>query len=401
MVLFGEDSMDEGSEIKLKIAIDKKKHTAVFDFSDSSSFTTEVNINTPSSVVISAILYSLRSLLSLFAHPTSSKDEKEEGKEEEEEKEEAVSNLHSDIPLNQGCLFPIIVLLTKSQKDEYENNVREGKDPLLSYDLDSLIPSLTPKEASLASQKEEEEEEEEMRRNFNLLSPPPHCPIVGGNVLTSQRLCDIILHTFGVCANSQGCMNNLTFGINKSTKADGTKSFSYYETICGGAGALNGYVGQSAVHTHMTNTRITDVEILEKNYPLVLRQFHIRRDSGGEGRFRGGDGVVRQMQFLSHYNLEEEEAKGTIVSILSERRALAPQGLKGGENGKKGKNVWLRYNSAFQPPSSPPYAYVFEEEEDESGWYDVYEMKGKESVLMRPGDSIVIFTPGGGGYGEK
>ena len=112
--------------------------------------------------------------------------------------------------------------------------------------------------------------------------------MVGGNVLTSQRVTDVVLKAFKACAASQGCMNNLTFG---------DTTMGYYETIAGGAGAGPYWHGCSAVHTHMTNTRITDPEILEKRYPIILRQFSLRSGSGGKGLFSGGEGVIRELQF--------------------------------------------------------------------------------------------------------
>lgn len=121
-----------------------------------------------------------------------------------------------------------------------------------------------------------------------MLKPSATAAVVGGNVLTSQRVTDVVLRAFRACAASQGCMNNLTFG-------DAT--MGYYETIAGGAGAGPTWTGCSAVHTHMTNTRITDPEILERRYPVVLRQFSIRKGSGGKGSFNGGDGVVRELEF--------------------------------------------------------------------------------------------------------
>ena len=121
-----------------------------------------------------------------------------------------------------------------------------------------------------------------------LLNPSPTAAVVGGNVLTSQRVTDVVLKAFSACAASQGCMNNLTFG---------DSSFGYYETIAGGAGSGPSWHGASGVHTHMTNTRITDPEILEKRYPAILRRFSLRSGSGGRGRFRGGEGVIREIQF--------------------------------------------------------------------------------------------------------
>lgn len=112
---------------------------------------------------------------------------------------------------------------------------------------------------------------------------------MGGNVLTSQRVTDVVLCAFAACACSQGCMNNFTFGDN---------TLGYYETIAGGAGAGPTWPGQHGIHTHMTNTRITDAEILELRYPVILREFSLRRGSGGRGHFPGGDGVVREVEFL-------------------------------------------------------------------------------------------------------
>jgi 5-oxoprolinase (ATP-hydrolysing) len=142
----------------------------------------------------------------------------------------------TDIPLNQGCLAPIEIRIPKN----------------------------------------------------TILNPSSEAAVVGGNVTTSQRVTDVVLKAFKACAASQGCMNNLTFG-------DAT--MGYYETIAGGAGAGPTWHGCSAVHTHMTNTRITDPEILERRYPVILREFAVRKDSGGQGCFRGGDGAVRQMEF--------------------------------------------------------------------------------------------------------
>jgi 5-oxoprolinase (ATP-hydrolysing) len=122
----------------------------------------------------------------------------------------------------------------------------------------------------------------------SILNPSPEAAVVGGNVLTSQRVTDVVLLAFKACAASQGCMNNLTFG-------DAT--MGYYETIAGGAGAGPHWHGCSAVHTHMTNTRITDPEIFEKRYPVILRQFSIRQNSGGSGEYHGGDGAVREIEF--------------------------------------------------------------------------------------------------------
>jgi 5-oxoprolinase (ATP-hydrolysing) len=210
-----------------------------------------------------------------------------------------------DIPLNQGCLNPITLIT----------------------DQDSL------------------------------LSPNDEAAVVGGNVLTSQRITDVIFKAFGAAADSQGCTNNLTFGNNR---------FGYYETIGGGAGAGPGWHGQSGVHTHMTNTRITDPEILERRYPVLLKEFSLRVHSGGKGRYHGGDGLVRHIEALAPLQ----------VSILSERRILAPNGILGGGDGKRGNNTIIRGGRKT-------------------------DIGGKASISIQAGDSIRIETPGGGGYGSS
>ena len=190
----------------------------------------------------------------------------------------------------------------------------------------------------------------------SLLSPSEEAAVVGGNVLTSQRITDVIFKAFSAVAGSQGCMNNLTFG---------NEQLAYYETIGGGAGAGNGWDGQSGVHTHMTNTRITDPEILEKRYPVLLRSFSLRPGSGGIGRFKGGDGIVREIEFLAQMN----------VAILSERRVYKPYGLKGGQPGQIGRNLFITKAGKE------------------------LDLGGKYETTAHPGDRIRILTPGGGGYG--
>jgi hypothetical protein len=151
-----------------------------------------------------------------------------------------------------------------------------------------------------------------------LLDPRAPAAVCGGNVETSQRIVDVLYGALDTLAASQGTMNNVTFG-------DG--GFGYYETICGGAGAGLGFDGASAVHTHMTNTRITDPEILEQRYPVVLNEFSVRRGSGGRGVWRGGDGVVRDIGFLRPLD----------VTVLAERRVNAPFGLRA-EDGARGEH---------------------------------------------------------------
>ncbi|KAL3431036.1 Hydantoinase B/oxoprolinase-domain-containing protein [Aspergillus tetrazonus] len=216
----------------------------------------------------------------------------------------------SDIPLNHGCMKPITL----------------------------LIP------------------------DKSLLNPTATAAVCAGNVLTSQRIVDVIFKAFRVCAASQGCMNNFTFGIN------GANGFGYYETIAGGSGAGPSWNGTSGVHTNMTNTRITDPESLERRYPVILRQFSFREGSGGHGAFRGGEGVVRDVEFRVPMT----------ASILSERRSFAPYGMSGGGDGGRGRNSWISGKDGR-----------------------IVSVGGKGSVPVEPGDRFVIETPGGGGYGVE
>jgi 5-oxoprolinase (ATP-hydrolysing) len=197
-----------------------------------------------------------------------------------------------------------------------------------------------------------------------LLNPPPHgspercAAVVGGNVETSQRVVDVLLGALGLAAASQGTMNNLLFG-------DGR--FGYYETICGGAGATAGSDGADAVHTHMTNTRLTDPEVLERRYPVQLHEFSIRRDSCGVGRHRGGNGVIRRLEFL----------RALEVSILSQRRGpYPPYGLAGGAPGALGRNTLHRASGQSEF------------------------LAGLAHIRVAAGDILTIETPGGGGWGK-
>ncbi|XP_076333273.1 5-oxoprolinase [Tachypleus tridentatus] len=209
-----------------------------------------------------------------------------------------------DVPLNQGCLAPVKVVIP------------EG----------------------------------------SILGPCKDAAVVGGNVLTSQRIVDVVLKAFGVCAASQGCMNNITFGDNE---------VGYYETVAGGAGAGPSWHGHSGVHSHMTNTRITDPEILEKRYPVIVQKFQLNPGSGGAGQYHGGDGVVRELLFRKHLTL----------SVLTERRVFSPYGLFGGKNGKRGLNLLIYSNGR------------------------IVNLGGKTSVEVSAGDIFHLETPGGGGYG--
>ena len=191
-----------------------------------------------------------------------------------------------------------------------------------------------------------------------MLNPRHPAAVVGGNVETSQCVVDALFGALGVMAASQGTMNNLTWG---------NERHQYYETLCGGAGATPRRDGASAVHTHMTNSRLTDPEVLELRYPVLLERFAIRRGSGGDGARRGGDGVVRRIRFLAPMR----------VSILSNRRKVPPYGMAGGEPGRCGENLLLRRNGE-------------ERRLDAQTEFDV-----------EAGDRLEIRTPGGGGYGRK
>lgn len=211
----------------------------------------------------------------------------------------------ADIPLNQGCLKPLDI------------RVPEG----------------------------------------SLLNPVYPAAVVAGNVETSQAITDALFGAFGAMAAAQGTMNNLTFGDAR---------YQYYETIAGGAGAGPGFDGASAVQTHMTNSRLTDPEILESRFPVLLERFAIRRGSGGAGHRCGGEGVVREIRFLSPM----------AVSILSMRRTTAPFGLQGGSDGAPGENAIRRADGRLEP------------------------LAGCDHAQLAAGDAIIIKTPGGGGFGE-
>ena len=189
----------------------------------------------------------------------------------------------------------------------------------------------------------------------------PHYPaaVVAGNVETSQVVTDALYGALGVMAGAQGTMNNFTFG---------NEQFQYYETICGGAGAGSAFAGCSAVQTHMTNSRLTDPEVLEWRFPVRLDDFRIRRGSGGAGLHAGGDGTERRVRFL---------APMTAV-ILSNRRRVAPFGLAGGKPGAVGVN-WV----------------------ERAGGKERETFGARHQAQMNPHDVFVIQTPGGGGYGEE
>jgi len=200
-----------------------------------------------------------------------------------------------------------------------------------------------------------------------LVNARPPAAVAAGNVETSQRITDVLLGALAqacperVPAASQGTMNNLSIG---GWDPERKGSYAYYETVGGGMGARPHKDGASAIHTHMTNTMNTPIEALEYAYPLRVGRYEIRRGSGGDGRYRGGDGIRRDIELL-------HDAQ---VTILSERRSFPPYGLAGGEPGQTGRNLLIRAG-------------------------EVHELPGKISLEVKAGDVISVQTPGGGGYG--
>jgi 5-oxoprolinase (ATP-hydrolysing) len=265
--------LDDGSEIALRIEIDRAAQRARIDFTGSSP-QSEGNLNAPASIVHSAVLYVFRTLID------------------------------ADIPLNAGVLRP----------------------------LDIVLP------------------------DASLLNPTYPAAVVAGNVETSQNIVDALYGALGVLAASQGSMNNFSFG-------DG--QYQYYETVCGGTGAGPGFAGASAVHSHMTNSRLTDAEVMEFNYPVRVERFEICRGSGGAGRFIGGDGVRRRIRFLAPMQ----------ANLLALRRDIAPFGAAGGEAGKIGRQWIERADGRIEA------------------------MPGIAEFRLEAGDIFILETPGGGGFG--
>lgn len=245
------DYYDDGTPIRLAITINANSGTAVFDFTGTGPQTFG-NMNCPISITHSAVIYALRCLINL------------------------------EIPLNQGCLNPITIIVPKG----------------------------------------------------SILNPTSSVAICGSTI-ASQRITDTIFRAFGVCAASQGCANSFGWGMGGKDPVTGevTKGWNYGEAIGGGSGAGPGWHGAHAVNVHATNTKNTDPEIIEKRTAVLVRRYSIRRGSGGGGKWNGGDGTIREI----------EARQKLKFSILSERRVFAPYGMEGGEDGAKGVNlVWKR-----------------------------------------------------------
>ena len=264
--------MDDGHQISVSIKVDQENRKAIVDFTGTSP-EHPGNFNAPNAVVKAAVLYVFRCLV------------------------------HDDIPLNEGCLKPIEIIIPER----------------------------------------------------SMISPVYPAAVFAGNVETSQYLVDTLFGALGVVAASQGTMNNFIWGNDKH---------QYYETICG-TGAGNGHHGIDAVHSHMTNSRLTDPEVLEWRFPVILHSFEIRTGSGGKGQFRGGNGVIRKVKFLENMT----------ANIISGHRQIPPYGLAGGGPGRVGNN-WVEHTDG-----------------------SVTQLSGTDQIELKPGDIFVIETPGGGGYG--
>ncbi len=190
----------------------------------------------------------------------------------------------------------------------------------------------------------------------SMINPEYPAAVISGNTEVSQAITDTLYGALGVIAGSQGTMNNFVYGNDR---------YQNYETICGGTGAGKGFDGTSAVHSHMTNTRMTDPEVLETRFPVRVEEFSIRRNSGGKGRWSGGDGIVRRIGFLDDMT----------VTILSSHRSVPPYSLAGGEPGKTGKNAVIRADGSLEM------------------------LAGNDQIEVHPGDVFLLKTPGGGGFG--
>ena len=267
--------LDNGSEIRVAVTVDKKAREATIDFTGTSA-QNPGNYNAPVAICKAAVLYVFRTLVG------------------------------DEIPLNEGCMKPLKLIVPKK----------------------------------------------------SMISPEYPAAVIAGNTEVSQAITDALYGALGVLASSQGTMNNFIYG---------NETHQNYETICGGTGAGNGFAGASAVHSHMTNTRMTDPEVLEQRFPVMVEEFCIRNNSGGDGKYTGGDGAIRKMRFLDPMT----------ITLLTSHRKFVPYGLNGGKSGKKGRN----------------YAIL------KDGKHVM--LQGNDEIELSAGDAIVIETPGGGGFGTE
>jgi 5-oxoprolinase (ATP-hydrolysing) len=266
--------MDQGTIIKVKISVNKKKREATVDFTGTSP-QQNTNFNAPAPVTRAAVLYVFRVMVD------------------------------DDIPMNAGCLRPINIVVPEQ----------------------------------------------------SMLSPQYPAAVVAGNVETSQAVTNCLFGALGALSCSQGTMNNLTYGNDQ---------YQYYETICSGSPAGPGFNGTDAVHVHMTNTRLTDPEVLEFRFPVVLEDFHIRKGSGGRGKWHAGDGIYRRVRFREKMD----------CAILSGHRRVPPFGLAGGEAGHVGENR-VRRNDGREE-----------------------KLQGCDQTVLDAGEAVIIITPTAGGYGK-
>ena len=296
--------LDEGSRIRVAIRIDHTAGRARIDFTGTSPQQAG-NLNAPASIAHSAVLYVFRTLIGSRATAASLTPIPSPGGRGEPPAPQCGVDLVEDIPLNAGVLRPLDIHLPP----------------------DSLVQPSSP------------------------------AAVVAGNVETSQNIVDALYGALGKLAASQGTMNNFSFG-------DGRHQ--YYETVCGGTGAGPGFAGASAVHSHMTNSRLTDVEILEQQFPVRVERFAIRHGSGGAGHHPGGNGVIRRIRFL-------EPMQGNLLAL---RRRVASFGLEGGGAGQPGRQWVERHDRYWEA------------------------LPGMASFELNAGDVFVLETPGAGGFGE-
>ncbi|WP_298260968.1 hydantoinase B/oxoprolinase family protein [uncultured Litoreibacter sp.] len=192
----------------------------------------------------------------------------------------------------------------------------------------------------------------------SMINPKAPAAVISGNTEVSQAIADTLYGALGVIAGSQGTMNNFVYG---------NEEFQNYETICGGTGAGDGFNGASGVHSHMTNTRMTDPEVLETRFPVRVDEFSIRHGSGGDGQFSGGEGIIRKLRFLEPMT----------ATVLSSHRQTTPHGASGGQSGAPGENSVLRVDGTIEP------------------------LQGNDVAQMNKDDVFVLKSPGGGGYGKR